>query len=133
MGVNCRYDGSSMRLKELEQLSKKHHLIPICPEQLGGLETPREAAEILNGKVVTKSGTDVTHAFVKGAKEVLSLALFYDCSIVILKERSPSCGNREVYDGSFRSQLVKGEGFTAALLKQNNIRVLGESEISKLV
>jgi uncharacterized protein YbbK (DUF523 family) len=133
IGVNCRYDGSSQKITELEQLSKKYNLIPICPEQLGGLPTPRSAAEILNSKVITKNGEDVTKQFDKGAKEVLALATLHQCTIAILKERSPSCGSNQRYDGYFRGMLIEGEGLTAALLKNNNITVLSENELSSLL
>lgn len=133
IGVNCRYDGSSQKVKDLELLLQKYNLIPVCPEQLGGLPTPRQAAEILNGRVITKKGDDVTKAFEQGAQEVLALAQLYHCTIAILKERSPSCGNKERYDGSFLGVLESGDGLTAALLKQHNITVLGERDIPSLL
>ncbi len=133
MGVNCRYDGKSKLIEELDLLMEKYNLIPICPEQLGGLSTPREASEIKDSNVISKSGRDVTEQFEKGAKEVLSLAKRFQCQTAILKERSPSCGSNEIYDGSFRGILQAGDGLTAALLKQHNIRVIGESEISKIL
>jgi uncharacterized protein YbbK (DUF523 family) len=133
MGVNCRYDGSSKTVNELDLLMQKYNLIPICPEQLGGLTTPREPSEIKDGRVISKSGRDVTEQFQKGAQEALSLAKRFHCTIAILKERSPSCGSNQRYDGSFSGTLQPGDGLTAALLKQNNIQVLGENEISSLL
>lgn len=133
IGVNCRYDGGSLKLKEFDELSTKYHLIPICPEQLGGLSTPRPPAEILNGRVITKEGDDITKAFERGAIEVLNLAKLYHCTIAILKERSPSCGSKERYDGNFGGKLISGDGLTASLLKQHNITVLGEDDISILL
>lgn len=133
IGVNCRYDGNSKTINEINQLLQEYNLIPICPEQLGGLSTPREASELKDGKVITKSGLDVTEHFLKGAQEVLSLAKLYHCTAAILKERSPSCGSNQRYDGSFSGTLQPGDGLTAALLKQHNIRVIGESEVSSLL
>lgn len=130
LGVNCRYDGKGQLFTPLLPLLKEHTLIPICPEQLGGLPTPRVPAERIQDKVMTKSGQDVTAAFTKGAEEALKLAKLYNCDLAILKERSPSCGAKQIYDGSFTGKLVEGMGVTATLLTQNGIPVIGESEIS---
>ena len=130
-GVNCTYRGTSKEQAEICRLLKegKHTLIPVCPEQLGGLSTPRPASECQGEKVVSCLGVDVTEQFERGAKEALRIAKLYDCKTAILKERSPSCGNGQVYDGSFQGILTAGDGVTARLLKQQGIRVLGESKI----
>ncbi|MDD5935392.1 MAG: DUF523 domain-containing protein [Clostridiales bacterium] len=133
LGINCRYDGKGNLIPEISELLKKHNLIPVCPEQLGGLVTPREAAEIRNGRVVTKSGIDITEEFTKGALEVLRLAKLYGCTVAILKERSPSCGSNCRYDGTFSGTLIAGDGITAELLKENGITVYGESDLSQLL
>ncbi len=133
LGVNCRYDGKGILIDDFEQLSNKYNLIPVCPEQLGGLATPRTPAEIINQQVITKDGIDVTEQYKKGAYEVLRLAKLYHCTIAILKERSPSCGSNSRYDGTFTGKLINGDGITAALLKENGITVYGESEITKLL
>lgn len=133
LGINCRYDGKGKLIDAYEQLSKKYNLIPICPEQLGGLTTPRTPAEIVNQRVITKEGVDVTEQYTKGANEVLQLAKLYQCTIAILKERSPSCGSNSRYDGTFTGTLINGDGITAALLKENGITVYGESQIEKLL
>lgn len=133
LGVNCRFDGKSKFTEQLKALQKKHNLIPICPEVYGGLKTPRDPAEKVMDKVITKSGEDVTEQFQKGAEEVLKLAKFYDCKLVILKERSPSCGYGKIYDGTFTGTIVDGNGVAAELLTQNGITVIGESEIEKLL
>ncbi|KAB1438565.1 DUF523 domain-containing protein [Candidatus Galacturonibacter soehngenii] len=132
LGIECRYDGTGKKIPELEQLKKKHHLIPICPEIFGGLPTPREPAEKVGNRIMTKTGKDVTDYYQKGADEVLKLANLFDCKYAILKERSPSCGYGEIYDGTFTGQLIKGDGVLANLLAQNGITILGEKEI-KLV
>lgn len=132
LGVNCRYNGTGGLREELLKLMTAHSLIPICPEQLGGLPTPRPPAECRGGRVITDEGNDVTTAFQTGACEALKLARLYSCHYAILKERSPSCGSGRIYDGTFSGALTFGDGITAALLKSHGIRVFGESEISDL-
>lgn len=132
LGMNCRYDGGNNWNDGLELLKKEHHLVPVCPEVFGGLPTPREPAEIRQGKVYDRQGQEVTLYFVKGAQETLKLARFFGCRAAILKERSPSCGSEVVYDGSFSGKKVRGDGITAALLKNHGIRVTGESGIGSL-
>ena len=129
LGVNCRYDGSGKEIPELIELLSKHTLIPVCPEQLGGLSTPRSPAEIKDNKVISKDSEDVTLEFTKGAEETLKLAKLYNCKYAILKERSPSCGSGKIYDGTFSKKLVDGDGFAAKLLKENGVEIIGETEI----
>ncbi len=138
LGVNCRYDGGNGKQEGLMGLIEKYNFIPICPEQLGGLETPREPAEqlvnVVTGdhneiRVVDRSGKDVTNSFFKGAEETLKLARLYGCKRAILKERSPSCGHGCIYDGTFSGTKVPGDGVTARLLEENGILVSGESSI----
>ena len=101
---------------------------------MGGLTTPREPAEICaNGRVLTKfSGCDVTAEFILGAQICAEIASENGCKIAVLKERSPSCGSGEIYDGSFTGRLVSGDGITAAALKSLGVRVVGESALSEL-
>lgn len=129
MGVCCRYDGDGQFIKEASELNKRYHLVPVCPEILGGLPTPRTPAEIKDGRAISRDGRDVTDNFLRGARETLKLASFFGCRKAVLKERSPSCGSGFIYDGSFSGQLTKGEGITAALLKEHGIQVTGESKI----
>lgn len=133
LGVNCRYDGTGMFVEQLQTLKEKHNLVPICPEIFGGMKTPREPAEKLMNKVVTKTGEDVTDYYKKGANEVLKLAKFYDCKFAILKERSPSCGYGKIYDGTFSGTVADGNGVMAELLVENGITVIGESNIERLL
>ena len=132
LGVNCKYNAKNNVISGLEELLSKHTLIPVCPEQLGGLSTPRTPAEISGEKVITKDLVDVTKEYENGAQEALRLAKLYDCKYAILKERSPSCGTGKVYDGTFSKTLVDGDGITAKLLKDNGIIVVGESDLSKI-
>lgn len=131
LGVPCRYDGAEKANPAALRLAETFHLIPVCPEQMGGLATPRLPAEICGEAVVTCNGGDVTHAYRRGAEAALRLARLFHCETAVLKERSPSCGSGEVHDGAFSGGLTEGDGVTAALLKANGIRVLGESQIEK--
>lgn len=135
LGVACRYDGASKGLSEdvLRALMARHTLVPVCPEQLGGLPTPRTPAERIEDRVMTKDGRDVTAEYRHGAEQALHLARLCGCKIALLKERSPSCGSGTIYDGTFTGGLTAGDGVTAALLRENGITVYGESEIGRLL
>ena len=106
-------------------------LIPVCPEQLGGLPTPRIASERSGDRVVNQAGEDVTAQYWKGAEAALKMAELYGCKKAILKERSPSCGCGAIYDGSFSRQTIPGNGVTAELLLNHGIVVLGESKLEE--
>ncbi len=131
LGVPCRYDGKACPNEAVIALSKEHTLIPVCPEQLGGLCTPRMPAERRGKGVVTKDGQDVTQAYRAGAEQALALCRQLGCTLAVLKERSPSCGRGHVYDGAFSGTLTEGDGVTAALLMKNGIPVLGESAVER--
>lgn len=133
LGVHCRYDGNGVLQEGLEKLSKEHHLIPVCPEIYGGLTTPRDPAERVGERIVTKTGQDVTAQYRKGAEEILQLCKFYDCHYAVLKERSPSCGYGRIYDGTFRGILIDGNGVTAQLLSECGVNIYGESKIDELI
>lgn len=128
LGIRCRYDGKNKANKKIIKLSEKEILIPVCPEQLGGLPTPREASAQRGDKVITESGRDVTGNFKKGAKEVLRLVGLLGVKEAILKQNSPSCGCGKIPDGSFSGKFIKGDGVTAALLKKHGINVLTEDD-----
>ena len=133
LGAQCRYDGESKPLMQTVALMERYHLIPICPEQLGGLPTPRDPSERLGGAVVTKQGADVTAQFSRGAAQALHLARLFGCKIAVLKARSPSCGSGTIYDGSFSGRLTPGDGVTAALLRENGITVYSEEDLDQLL
>ena len=133
MGMGCRYDGKHNQLPRLAELMKKHTCIPVCPEIFGGLPTPRPPAERQGNKVVNDQGQDVTDAFVRGTAEVLRLADLYRCKAALLKERSPSCGSGQIYDGTFTKTLTEGDGLAAQLLKKKGLAVYGESQIGELL
>ena len=133
LGVNCRYDGGGKAIPELRELMALAELIPVCPEVLGGLPTPRTPSERRGGRVVARDGADVTAAFARGAGEALKLAELFGARIALLKERSPSCGSGTIYDGSFSGGLTPGDGVAAEMLKENGIIVYGESRARELI
>jgi uncharacterized protein YbbK (DUF523 family) len=128
LGVPCRYDGTGFADERILALSKKRHLIPVCPEQLGGLPTPRPPVEQHDTRVLSRDERDFTAAFARGAEETRRLARLFCCRIAILKANSPSCGSGQIYDGCFRGRLIPGDGMTAALLKQDGLTVLSEKD-----
>ena len=132
LGVCCRYDTKSKPSQVALDLAKKHELIPVCPEQLGGLPTPRPPSERQGERVVNCLGEEVTQQYHRGAQEALRLARFFDCRYALLKERSPACGSGQIYDGSFTGTLIPGDGVAAQLLREHGITVLGESQLHLL-
>ncbi|HYF91293.1 MAG TPA: DUF523 domain-containing protein [Symbiobacteriaceae bacterium] len=140
-GCNCRYDGKNKTVAAVERLLREGQAIPVCPEQMGGLSTPRLPSEIVGGsgedvlsgtaRVVDSAGHDVTAQFIRGAAEVLELALAVGADTVVLKERSPSCGSTAIYDGTFTGAAIPGMGVTAAMLQTHGIRVSSEESFSE--
>lgn len=138
LGANCRYDGRSKPNEKIIALASQEVLIPVCPEQLGGQATPRPDAEMQGGdgsqvldkkaRVVEPSGHDVSSDFIQGAEEVLKIAKLLNIQEAILKQRSPSCGSGQIYDGTFSKRIIKGDGVTAALLKRNGIKIISEED-----
>ena len=133
LGCACRYDGGRKPCAAVRTLAAKHTLIPVCPEQLGGLPTPRHPSERQGERVVMDTGADVTEPYRRGAEAALRLCRLLHCQAAILKERSPSCGCGTIYDGTFTGTLTAGDGVTAELLLQNGITVLGESQAETLL
>ena len=128
IGCPCRYDGKTCTDGRVLALRDRHTLVPVCPEQLGGLPTPRNPSERINGGVFMNNGQDVTEAYVKGAETALLIARTLDIKTAILKAKSPSCGKGLIYDGTFTGNKIPGDGVTAELLLQNGIRVYTEAE-----
>jgi uncharacterized protein YbbK (DUF523 family) len=132
-GVNCKYNGGNNYNEEIARLVALGNVVLVCPEQLGGCPTPRQAAEIQGGsggdvldgkcRVINREGMDVTKEFIKGAQETLKIAKLTGAKKAILKSRSPSCGCGAAYDGTFSGNLVPGNGVTAELLIRNGIEV----------
>ncbi len=133
LGIPCRYDGKEKPFEHLQKLQERYTLIPVCPEQLGGLPTPRTPAERQNGAVITAEGADVTAEYTAGAESALRLARISGCRKALLKERSPSCGSKEIYDGTFSRNRIPGMGITAQLLTEKGLTVFGESQWEELL
>lgn len=138
-GVNCKYNGLNNYNEICDKLFSSGKAILVCPEQLGGLPTPRIPSEIIgessnilndkNGSVIDKNGNNVTQQFVKGAKETLQIAKKLNIKKAILKDGSPSCGVNYIYDGNFNGTKIKGMGLTAQLLKESSIDIISELEL----
>ena len=131
LGEPCRYDGTSRLDRMIIELHQAgHNLVPVCPEVLGGLDTPRSPAELQpDGRVLTQDGQDVTAAYRAGAERALAIAKENGCTVAILKARSPSCGSGEVYDGTFTHTLKPGWGVAARLLNEAGIEVMDEEHL----
>ena len=129
LGVCCRYDGQARADERVLSLLSRHTLIPVCPEQLGGLPTPRCPCELRDGRVIARNGADRTAEYRKGAEEALRLYRLSDCGAAVLKARSPSCGAGQVYDGTFTGTLREGNGITADLLIRSGIPVYTEQNL----
>ena len=135
LGEPCRYDGRSKPVDEILELKTRgYELIPVCPEVLGGLPTPRPPAECQkDGRIINQAGADVTEFYQRGAQKALELARIHGCTVAVLKEKSPSCGCYEIYDGSFSKRLIPGRGVTAKLLQEHHIQMLGETHLAELI
>lgn len=129
LGVKCRYDGQSRPDEKVLTLLKNHVLVPVCPEQLGGLSTPRCPCEIQGDRVMSRDGDDRTAEYEKGALEALRLCRLFSCEAAVLKAKSPSCGLGCVYDGTFSGTLRPGDGVTAGLLKNSGVPVYTEKNL----
>lgn len=145
LGYPCRYDGVGKPCQKVIDLGKDNILIPVCPEQLGGLSTPRLPSErqfdngivrvaidndgAVDGSIIMKDGTDVSENYVRGAYIALDVANENDIDFAVLKAGSPSCGHGLIYDGSFSGKKVPGNGITADLLESMGIKVLSDEEL----
>ena len=135
LGEPCRYDGKSVPLDGtiIEKLKEKYTLVTVCPEQEGGLPTPRIPAERQGENVVRRDGVAVTAEYRKGAEVALSLCRRFGISIALMKAKSPSCGAGRIYDGTFSGTLTDGDGVTVSLLSGNGIKIFTENDINSLL
>ena len=133
LGDNCKYNGGNNRSPELLHLLAGHKVIPVCPEVLGGLPTPRVPAEIVNGTVINREGVSVDDAFRRGAKKALEMARQEKPDLIILQSRSPSCGVKEIYDGTFSGKLVPGHGIFAEMALQAGFRVIDAEDAPEII
>jgi uncharacterized protein YbbK (DUF523 family) len=128
LGVACNHEGRGSWRAVVDDLARHYRLIPVCPEVLGGLSTPRPAAEISGERVVNVDGADVTDAYQRGAAAAVAIARATGATRAVLKARSPSCGSSAVYDGTFSRTLVAGEGVTAAALRAAGVEVCSDED-----
>ena len=133
IGDKCKYDGHTNYTPEYQKLLEKYELVPFCPEVEGGLPTPRKPSERKGDRVINNAGKDVTKQFQVGAEKALNICRYLNIKIAVLKENSPSCGSKKIYDGNFKNKLIKGEGVTTELLRKNGITVYTESQIEELL
>jgi uncharacterized protein YbbK (DUF523 family) len=125
-GEKCRYDGKVFISEHIKQLVDEGKAIMVCPEVLGGMSVPRLPCEIKGGRVLNINNENKTSSFLNGAIKVLELAKKYEIKKAILKEKSPSCGSKYIYDGNFNRELLPGEGLTTKLLRENGIQVVSD-------
>ena len=133
VGDNVKYNGGNNLSPKIEKLLEKYELVPFFPEVEGGLPTPRHPAEQRGEQVVNDIDEDVTENFERGAELAYNICLYLKIKTAILKERSPSCGVHQIYDGSFSHKVIPGMGVTAAYLKRKGIKVYSEDEIDSLL
>lgn len=131
LGCNTKYDGENNKIDF--SCLPLDRLIPICPEQLGGLATPRDPSEIKNDYIIDSKGINRTEEFKKGASESLRIGQLFNAKFALLKENSPSCGVNFIYDGTFSGVKISGSGVTTKLLKRNGIKVFSEENIEELL
>lgn len=132
LGVRCTHDGTHNETPAVVALGSTHRLVPVCPETVGGLPTPRPPAERSadDGRVRTADGDDVSDAYERGARQAVRLAAATGAAAAVLKARSPSCGCRQIYDGTFTRTRVDGEGVTAEALRRAGVEVVSEEDVA---
>lgn len=133
LGDNCKYNGKNNYTKEIEEIKQYYEIIPICPETMGGLSIPRLKSERKGNRVINEKGQDITKYFVKGADQVLNIVKFLHIKKALLKENSPSCGVKHIYDGTFSNKLVDFQGFTSELLIKAGVECFTEENIKDLI
>lgn len=133
LGNNCKWNGRSNARELIMSIKDKVEFIPVCSEVLGGLPIPRIPSEIVGDKVINEINLDVTNHFLEGAEKVLQIAKDNNVKYAIFKERSPSCGVHQIYNGKFERTATEGKGITTRLLEKNGIRVYSDEEIEMLI
>ena len=131
-GERVRYDGGGFNIPGLRLLAESGRAVPVCPECLGGLPTPRDPAERQGDKMISCAGKDVTKAYTKGAETALYFAKLNHVDFAVMKAKSPSCGKGLIYDGTFTGNKIPGNGVTVELLNANGIPVFTEDELDQL-
>ncbi|TKG90377.1 DUF523 domain-containing protein [Puteibacter caeruleilacunae] len=135
-GIKCRYDGNANLIEEIRELVESGKAIPLCPEVMGGLPTPRKSCEIIKEdnelKIVNTEGEDCTKVFQEGAQKTAAIAKIVGAEYAILKQRSPSCGYGKIYDGTFSGKIIPGKGFTATLLEEQGVKIFTEENFEEI-
>lgn len=131
LGEPVRYNGVHVVHPLVDALRERYELVPVCPEVMGGLPTPRPPAEIQGSRVVDREGRDVTAEYQRGAEIALKIALEEGIKLAVFQERSPSCGSGLIHDGTFTSAMVEGDGVCSRLLLDQGIRVIGDSRLAR--
>ena len=129
MGENCKYNGGNNLSEKVLEYVRGHEVITVCPEVMGDLPTPRVPAEIVEGIVTAKDGRNVDREFRRGAEIALEMAKENQVDLVILQSRSPSCGPKQIYDGSFTGKKIDGQGVFAQLLMENGFHILDVEDL----
>ena len=129
LGVDCKYSGGNNYNEKVLEYIKDKEVIPVCPEILGGLSTPRPPSERIDSKVINNQSIDVTKEYTKGAEQALLLTKLFNVKKALLKAKSPSCGKGKIYDGTFSGVLIEGNGVTTELLELNGITVITEQDL----
>lgn len=129
LGLYCRYDGRCESDARVTALAERHIVVPVCPEQLGGLPTPRAPVELRQNRAVTDNGADLTEAFRRGAAQVEAIARLTGARVAVLQPRSPSCGIGVVYDGSFSGSKIAGNGILAESLEKMGLLLLAPDDL----
>lgn len=129
LGENCKYNGNSNYNNAVINYIAGHEVLSVCPEVLGGLSIPRKPVELLNGMAIHSDGTSVDREFRTGAKKAVDLAVSEEVDLAILQSRSPSCGVKQIYDGTFSHSLISGQGIFARMLVEAGIKVMDAEDI----
>lgn len=132
LGSNCKYNGGNNYNEKLADYLKDHEVVAVCPECLGGLPTPRVPAEIVNGTVMNAEGVSVDEQFRRGAEQALAIGLRENVDLVVLQSRSPSCGVKQIYDGSFEKRLIEGQGVFAKLCCKAGLKVVDLEDVDSI-
>ena len=131
LGENCKYNGGNNRNEALIRMLSGHSVIPVCPEVLGGLPVPRTPAEVVGGTVTNRNGESVDEAFRRGAQKALDIANREKPDLIILQSRSPSCGVKQIYDGTFSGTLIPGQGIFARMAEEAGFRVMDAEDVQE--
>ena len=133
LGENCKYNGGNNRSETVLRYVRGREVIAVCPEMLGGLPAPRDPAEIVSGEVQNARGESLDAPFRAGARRALAQIDGEDIELAILQPRSPSCGGRQIYDGTFSHRLIPGQGVFAQLLAERGIRIVEPENLEREV